>query len=182
MKQVFIGTEYTPNPNSLKFISTKNFIEKGSFYFSSPSSAIPSPLAQRLFSLPDVKGVLIAVDFVTITRTENSRSWEDLTGPITSILEEHLTSGEPAVMGTQQAPETSSEIEKRILAILDEQIRPLVARDGGDIVFHSFLDGVVKLTLQGACASCPSSTATLKAGVERMLKEYIPEIKEVLSV
>lgn len=182
MKQIFIGIEYTPNPNSLKFISTENFLLKGSFYFSSPEKAQNSPLAQKLFTIPEIKGVLISVDFVTITRGENTHSWEDLIDSVKTILEEHLRSGNPAVLKAEERPSCVSEIEKKILDVLDEQIRPLVARDGGDIVFHSFQDGIVKLTLQGACASCPSSTATLKAGVERMLKEYVPEIREVLSV
>ncbi len=180
-----IETEFTPNPHALKFNTGKTLLATGTANFSTREAAEKSPLAKKIFGVRGIEGVFIGHDFVTISRNPGMDTWGSLISPVTHILKTHLETGEPIVsQGWEHStvPESGSDIEKKIRKILDERVRPAVARDGGDILFQSYKEGVVSLHLQGSCSSCPSSTATLKAGVERMLREYVPEIKEVIQV
>ena len=182
---VQIETEFTPNPHSLKFNLNRQLLTSGdSAYFASKEAAENSPLAKKLFTISNVEGVLIGQDFVTISRNPSVETWASIIPPVTKALKQHLESGEEITLpdSTVHSKIAESEVEKKIRTVLDQRIRPAVARDGGDIIFHGFKEGVVTLHLQGACSSCPSSTATLKAGVERMLREYIPEVKEVIQL
>lgn len=182
---MFIQTEVTPNPATIKFIPGQPVLETGSADFATPESAVgKSPLAERLFRVSGVKGVFFGSDFVSITKNED-REWLLLKPLILGALFEHFSTGQ-AVMSDAQpktaASEEDSDIVLRIKDILDEQVRPAVARDGGDIIFDSYEDGIVYLRMHGACAGCPSSTVTLKSGIESMLKHYIPEVEEVRQV
>lgn len=182
-----VQTEFTPNPQSLKFNVNRALLEQGSLFFENASAAQGvSTLAQKLFAVPNVEQVLIGQNFVTITRRADLETWASIIPPVSKILQEHLSKGEPVVeknagAASQQGTSPTTEIEKKIVQILDAHVRPAIARDGGDIIFHGFNDGVVTLYLQGACSTCPSSMATLKAGVERMLREYVPEVREVVQ-
>ncbi|MCB9800066.1 MAG: NifU family protein [Candidatus Omnitrophica bacterium] len=182
-----VDTEFTPNPNSLKFNVDVVLMQKGTAFYTSVEEAVKSsPLAVKIFEIPHIKEVFIGRQFVTITRGEASLTWAELIAPVTGILQAYLPSGQPIVIQTEETADThngeDSEIEAKIRQVLDEKIRPAVARDGGDIIFHGFQDGIVTLHLQGACSTCPSSIATLKAGVERILCEAIPEVREVVQV
>lgn len=183
---VTVETEFTPNPHSLKFNVNCALRDSGSAYFQTKEAAgKSSPLAAKLFGVPHVEGVLIGQRFVTITRDNSLETWASVIPAATKVLREHLESGEPVMLPGAPEPSTEatgSEIERKIKQILNDRIRPAVAQDGGDIIFHGFKNGVVTLHLQGSCSSCPSSSATLKAGVERMLREYVPEVKEVVQV
>lgn len=182
---ITVETEFTPNPHSLKFNVNRMLLTSGSAYFADPEEAGDSPLASKLLSQPHVTAVLISQNFVTISRDPSIETWASVIPAVTHALEEHLGSGQPVVVPgykgtTKEVGRT--QVERKIMEVLDARIRPAVAKDGGDIIFHGFKDGTVTLHLQGACSSCPSSTATLKAGVERMLREYVPEVKEVIQV
>ncbi len=186
-KTIQVQTEFTPNPHSLKFNVNYALLESGSLFFENESAANGvSTLAQKLFAVPNVEQVLIGQNFVTISRQPEVETWASIIPPVSKILQDHLGKGEPVVekgagAASQQGTRPTTEIEKRIVQILDTHVRPAIARDGGDIIFHGFNDGVVTLYLQGACSTCPSSIATLKAGVERMLREYVPEVREVIQ-
>ena len=186
ISEIQIDTEFTPNPHSLKFNINRELIEKGTAFFAAREEAKGSPLAEKLFEVPSVDKILISRDFVTVTRDPSVETWSRIIPAVTHVLQEHCQSGQPAVASKAGAAAPSkgveTEIEKKIKQILDEKVRPAVAQDGGDIIFHSFREGVVRLHLQGSCSSCPSSTATLKAGIERLLCEMIPEVKEVVQV
>lgn len=179
-----IDTEFTPNPNSLKFNLGRPILDKGSLFFMNAGEAKAAPMVQALFQVPSVQEVFVGRDFVTVTRLPETETWGAIIPAVNQILQGHLSAGQmldsaaerPAVTDTDLA-----DVESRICQVLDEKIRPAVARDGGDIVFHGFKDGVVTLHLQGACSSCPSSMATLKSGVERILCEAVPEVKEVIQ-
>ncbi len=175
-----IETEFTPNPHSLKFNTGQVLLEKGTLFFTDPAKAAEVPLAHKLFEAPFVREVLIGRDFVTVSRAPEAETWGLIIPAVTRILQEHLASGKLVEPGTVAAGD-QTDVERRICQVLDEKVRPAVARDGGDIIFHGFKDGVVTLHLQGACSSCPSSIATLKAGVERILCEAVPEVKEVIQ-
>jgi len=187
---MFIQTEQTPNPASLKFLPGCEVMVRGTAEFTDVEKAAPSPLATQLFKVKGVAGVFLGSDFVTVTKTDEA-SWPALKPLILGVIMEHFTSGRP-VMNDEHLHDTSghvssasgedSEIVKQIKELLDTRIRPVVAQDGGDIVFHSFEDGVVYLHMRGACAGCPSSTATLKTGIENLLKHFIPEVNEVRAV
>lgn len=181
-----IQTEFTPNPNSLKFNLSRELIQKGSFFFDTKQSAKEvSDLATRLFEIPRVESILIGQNFVTISRDPSLSSWGSLIEPVSKMIREYVSSGAPIInlqAASRLKKEPASDIEKKIIQVLDTYVRPAIARDGGDITFHGFKDGVVTLHLQGACTTCPSSVATLKAGVERMLCEFVPEVKEVVQV
>ncbi|MBN1688641.1 MAG: NifU family protein [Candidatus Omnitrophica bacterium] len=183
-ENIQIETEFTPNPKSLKFNANRVIIEKGTFSYSKSAEAEKSILAKKLFQVKGVEGVLIGKDFVTITRGANVGTWAAIIPAVSDTLKDHLLSGEPAVFSeaSNQASGSESEVEKRIQQFLDEKIRPALARDGGDVTFESYKDGVVALQLRGACSHCPSATMTLKMGVERLLREAIPEVKEVVQV
>lgn len=180
---MFIQTEATPNPATLKFLPGAAVMASGTANFSVADEAARSPLAQRLFSIEGVAGVFLGADFITATKYPDN-DWDILKPRILSAIMDHYTSGDPVI--NADAIETAhaqgdgqSEVIDQICELLDTRVRPAVAQDGGDIVFKGYEDGIVYLTMQGACAGCPSSSATLKHGIENMLKYYIPEIVEV---
>ncbi len=182
-----IAAEMTPNPNTLKFNVNRVLAETGSLNYTDPERAKGVPLPEKLFEIENVIGVMIGQGFVTVTKSP-SANWQPLVEPITKSLRTMLESGKPlfgAVPQTETSTPSSAgadDIETKIRQILDREIRPAVAMDGGDITFHGFKDGVVTLHLQGSCSSCPSSVMTLKMGVENRLKSLIPEVKEVIQV
>ncbi len=184
-----IRTERTPNPNSLKYIVGRTLIPGGSANFPSVETAGRSPLAERLFKVEGVVSVFIGADFITITR-EDEKTWQDINEGIAPALEEFFDSGDP-VLNKAEAPKIQEEISdgsadpetvEKIKDLLDEKVRPAVAQDGGDIIYRGFKDGIVYLELHGACSGCPSSTITLKNGIESMLKHYLPDVQEVQAV
>jgi Fe-S cluster biogenesis protein NfuA len=183
---LFIQTEETPNPATLKFLPGRDVMSAGTADFPNRDAAAASPLAQRLFALADVAAVFLGADFVTVTKAPTAE-WQVLKPAILGAIMEHYTSDEP-VMREAVGPAHAAgdgendEVVAQIVELLDTRVRPAVAMDGGDIVFHGFEDGVVFLTMQGACAGCPSSTATLKMGIENLLRHYIPEVEEVQAV
>ncbi len=182
---MFIQTETTPNPATLKFLPGLTVMESGTADFRDAETArAESPLAARLFELEGIEGVFFGADFITLTKDE-AKEWYLLKPSILGFIMEHFTAGRP-VLSAPRAPthvgDDEDEIVVQIRELLDTRVRPFVAQDGGDIVYHKFEDGVVFLTMQGACAGCPSSTATLKLGIENMLRHYIPEVVEVRAV
>ena len=182
-QKIKIQTEGTPNPNALKFVLDKVLVQTGSYNFPDKEKCENSPLAKRLFEISSVKEILISKNFITVTKEQNT-NWDNIYNSVVEAINKHFEANEEIILKTEQANSNGemSDIVKKIHEILDNQIRPAVASDGGDIIFDSYEDGIVKLHLQGACSSCPSSIMTLKAGVESMLKRAIPEIKEVVSV
>ena len=179
---MFIQTEDTPNPATLKFIPGVEVMAEGTQHYSAIGEASSSPLARRLFSVDGVSGVFLGSDFISITK-DDSREWFTIKPGVLAAIMEHFASGMPVIEHNASAEKDDAEEDddtvKQIKHLLDTRVRPAVAMDGGDIVFHSFDDGVVTLYMQGACAGCPSSTATLKMGIENMLRHYIPEVQEV---
>ena len=178
---MFIQTEQTPNPSTLKFLPGRVVMDKGTMDFATAESAVPSPLARRLFAIEGVERVFLGSDFVTVTKAAD-RDWQILKPSILGGIMEHYTSGEPVIAGAADAAGDAvddDEVVAQIKELLETRVRPAVAQDGGDIVFHDFRDGVVYLHMQGACSGCPSSTATLKMGIENLLKHYVPEVVEV---
>lgn len=182
---MFIQTETTPNPATLKFLPGRDVMATGTADFADRAAAGRSPLAQRLFDVEGVTGVFLGSDFVTVTKSPD-KEWYVLKPAILGMIMEHFTSGRPVLQpGAEDgatATEDDDEVVTQIKELLDTRVRPAVAQDGGDIVFHGFEDGVVYLHMQGACAGCPSSTATLKSGIENMLRHYVPEVQEVRAV
>jgi Fe-S cluster biogenesis protein NfuA len=183
---MFIQTEQTPNPATLKFLPGCPVMTSGTANFTSEEAARVSPLAERLFSLPDVTGVFLGADFVTVMKSEEA-DWYRLKPAILAVIMEHFTAGRPVLLGEPATSAATSEEEEdevvvQIKELLETRVRPAVAQDGGDIIFHDFEDGVVYLHMQGSCSGCPSSTATLKAGIENMLRHYIPEVVEVRAI
>jgi len=182
---MFIETETTPNPATLKFLPGRAVMARGTANFTDAEAAAPSPLATQLFALPDVTGVFLGADFVTVTK-DAAADWSRLKTEILGVLVKFFTSGAPVLVEGAAAPAENAgadgEIVLRIKELLEQRVRPAVAQDGGDILFHDFADGVVYLRMQGACSGCPSSTATLKAGVENLLRHYIPEVQEVRAI
>lgn len=182
-----ISLEFTPNPNTLKFVLNRSLLDKGAANFLSQSAAEHAPLAHKLFDIPGVAAVMVGTNFITVTKGPNG-TWDVLAEEVPKKLETHLSAGgevfdshfDPNAANAPTGNE--SEIEKKIREVLDNEIRPAVAMDGGDITFGRFEDGIVYLHLQGACSSCPSSIATLRMGVETRLKEVVPEIREVVQV
>jgi Fe-S cluster biogenesis protein NfuA len=185
---MFIQTEQTPNPATLKFLPGRMVMASGTANFTEPESAARmSPLAERLFALPQVSGVFFGADFITVTK-DAADDWYQVKPMILAVIMEHFTAGRPvmftgaadsAVLEVQQEDD---EVVSQIKELLETRVRPAVAQDGGDIIFHDYQDGVVYLHMQGSCSGCPSSTATLKAGIENMLRHYIPEVVEVRAV
>ncbi len=178
---MFIQTEDTPNPATLKFIPGVAVLENGTAEFTSVEDAQTSPLAKRLFAVDGVDSVFFGSDFLAITKAE-TMEWFSLKPSILAGIMEHFASGLPVIEAEQAEGSDNSEdseIVQQIKHLLDTRVRPAVAMDGGDIVFHSFDDGVVTLQMRGACSGCPSSTATLKMGIENMMRHYIPEVREV---
>jgi len=183
---MFIQTEQTPNPATLKFLPGCTVMESGTANFPERGAAARSPLAERLFELPEVTGVFLGTDFITVTKNGDSE-WHQLKPAVLAAIMEHFTAGRPVIIGdsseaTGSAAEEDDEIVAAIKELLETRVRPAVAMDGGDITFEDFEDGVVYLHMQGSCSGCPSSTATLKAGIENMLRHYIPEVTEVRAV
>ncbi|MBC7396781.1 MAG: NifU family protein [Bdellovibrionales bacterium] len=182
---VYVSLEFTPNPNTLKYSVNRKLVEKGAANFTKiEDAAVRSPLAHKLLSIDGISGVMLGKDFVTITKTEDG-DWDHVHKTASETLEKHLTAGEVILNEGAQANalnQNSSEVEKRIQAFLDEEIRPAVAMDGGDVALDRFEDGVVYLHMQGACSGCPSSAMTLKMGIETKLKEAVPEVTEVVQI
>ncbi len=185
---MFIQTEATPNPATLKFLPGRPVMGEGTEYFTDAESAQRSPLAERLFRVEGVTGVFLGGDFVTITKADDT-TWDVVKPALLGIIMEHFTAGRPVILAEAPRPapkgnadEEDDEIVVQIKELLDTRVRPAVAQDGGDIVFEGYEDGVVYLHLQGSCSGCPSSTMTLKMGIENLLKHYVPEVVEVRSV
>ena len=184
---MFIQTESTPNPATLKFLPGETVMEQGTADFPDLDSANSSPLAERLFALNGVTGVFLGNDFVTVTK-QDSIDWEHIKPSILGAIMDHFQSGAPVIHGEQTGSVHAehlgedTEIVGQIKELLDSRVRPAVAQDGGDITFHGFESGIVYLQMQGACAGCPSSTMTLKMGIENLLRHYIPEVTEVRPV
>ena len=183
---MFIQTETTPNPATLKFLPGQTVLEMGTADFPTADTASTSPLATRLFGVDGVTGVFFGMDFVTVTKAEGV-DWQHIKPAILGAVMEHYQSGQPVLEGEQAAAHASHDgpdgaIITQIKELLDTRIRPAVAQDGGDITFHGFDRGVVYLHMKGACAGCPSSTLTLKMGIENLLRHYIPEVTEVRPV
>ena len=182
---VYVSLEFTPNPNTLKYSVNRQLLDQGAVNFITKSDAdARSPLAAKLFAVPGISGVMLGKNFVTITKTEEG-DWDLVHKSSSTIIESHLSRGE-LILNEGQKLEAhkggTTEIENKIREILDNEIRPAVAMDGGDITFEKFENGVVYLYLQGSCSGCPSSTATLKVGIETRLRAAIPEVQEVVSV
>ena len=182
---VYVSLEFTPNPNTLKYSVNRKLLDKGAANFTRSEDAdLKSPLASKLFAVGGIAGVMIGKDFVTITKTEDG-DWDHVHKTASDTIEKFLTEGGPILNESAMGVDTnikSSEIEKRIQAFLDEEIRPAVANDGGDVSLDRFEDGVVYLHMQGACSGCPSSAMTLKMGIETKMKELIPEVMEVVQI
>ncbi len=181
---MFIQTETTPNPLTLKFIPGVTVMEDGTAFYTDESAATHSPLALALFAVTDVRAVFLGSDFITVTKSESAQ-WDIMKPALLTTIMEYFVAGrmaQSAKKPTSAPSENDSEIVKQIRELIETRVRPAVAMDGGDIVYHSFEDGIVKLELHGACSGCPSSTATLKNGIENMLKHYVPEVLAVEAV
>lgn len=187
-QNVEIRLEFTPNPNALKYVlDEQTLLPRGSASFSDKASAEASPLAKRLMEIPGVASCMIGMNFVSITKSEEG-DWEVLDIKTRDALKAHVLSGDPAVnpLSLEKKSSTSAgsetDLEKRIKEVLDKDIRPAVAMDGGDVIFEKFENGIVYLYMQGSCAGCPSSTATLKMGIETRIRDAVPEVKEVVAL
>jgi Fe-S cluster biogenesis protein NfuA len=184
---MFIETEGTPNPATLKFLPGREVMgDNGTADFIAGDDASRSPLATRLFAMPGVARVFLGADFITVTKTDET-DWQALRPQVLGAVMEHFLAGLPVLDGAgedeaEDVDPADTEIANQIKELLDARVRPAVAGDGGDIVFRGFRDGIVKLRMQGACSGCPSSRATLKHGVENMLRHYIPEVVAVEQV
>jgi len=180
---MFIQTETTPNPATLKFLPGRAVLDAGTFEATDADQAERSPLAKALMELPGVGGVFLAPDFISVTKSEGE--WQHLRPQVLGIVTEFFLSGAPILTG-EAAPEgeeffdaKDSEIVETIKELLETRVRPAVAGDGGDITFKGFRDGTVYLTMKGACSGCPSSTATLRHGIENLFKHFLPEVQAV---
>lgn len=182
---MFIQTETTPNPATMMFIPGETVLTSGTANFTEPDEGARSPLARRLFEVDGVVGVFLGSDFVTVTKGPG-QSWDVLKPIVLSAIMDHYMSGEPVLAtdapGDEAAGAEDDRIVQQIKELIESRVRPAVAQDGGDIVFRGFENGVVYLHMQGSCSGCPSSTATLKHGIENMLRYYIPEVEEVRPV
>ena len=180
---MFIQTEVTPNPNSLKFLPGKIVSNNGSFEVTKKDE-INNELVRNLLSINGVTGVFLGTDFLSINKIEKI-NWEDIKHIAITLINDFYSKGKKAVIEKELSKEEKkehNEIERQIISILESKIRPAVAKDGGDIKFKEFKDGIVKVELQGSCSGCPSSTMTLKQGVQNLLCHYLPEVKEVIAV
>tara|TARA_B110000046_G_C12937595_1_gene374306 strand:+ start:263 stop:805 length:543 start_codon:yes stop_codon:yes gene_type:complete len=180
---MFVQTEVTPNPNSLKFLPGKKVSNSGSFEVTKKEDT-DSELVRNILSINGVTGVFLGTDFLSINKNEEI-IWEDIKHIVISLINEFYATGKEFVIANELFEEKKkehSEIEKQIISILETKIRPAVAKDGGDIKFKEFKDGIVKVELQGSCSGCPSSTMTLKKGVQNLLCHYLPEVKEVVAI
>ena len=179
---MFVQTEITPNPNSLKFIPGKVVSNMGSFEVTKKDN-INNELIRNILSVNGVEGIFLGKDFISVNKN-NKNSWDDIKHIVISHINEFYASGKQFVINKDlnEKSESFDEIEKRIVQLLEEKIRPAIARDGGDIKFKEFKDGIVKVQLQGSCSGCPSSTMTLKQGVQNLLCHYLPEVKRVEAI
>ena len=179
---MFVQTERTPNPNSLKFLPGKKVSNNGSFEVTKKEE-VDNELVRNLLSINGVTGVFLGADFLSINKNEDI-NWEDIKHIVISLINDFYSTGKEFVIasGLSEKKNEHNEIEKQIISILEKKIRPAVAKDGGDIKFKEFKDGIVKVELQGSCSGCPSSTMTLKQGVQNLLCHYLPEVKEVIAV
>ena len=179
---MFVQTEITPNPNSLKFIPGKVVSNGGSFEITQKDN-IKNDLIKNLLSVNGVEGIFLSKEFISVNKYDGV-SWDDIKHIIISLINDFYSSGKEFVIDNDpnETTENFDEIEKKIIQILEEKIRPAVAKDGGDIKFKEFKDGIVKVQLQGSCSGCPSSTMTLKQGVQNLLCHYLPEVKQVEAI
>ena len=179
---MFVQTEITPNPNSLKFLPGKDVSKCGSFEITKKDET-NNELIRNLLSINGIEGIFLGKDFISINKYDDI-PWEEIKHIIISLINDFYSSGKECVVenGLYQESEDLNDLERKIIKILDEKIRPAVARDGGDIKFKEFKNGVVKVQLQGSCSGCPSSTMTLKQGVQNLLCHYLPEVKEVIAI
>tara|TARA_S200000501_G_scaffold347525_1_gene361941 strand:+ start:5750 stop:6313 length:564 start_codon:yes stop_codon:yes gene_type:complete len=184
---MFIQTEETPNPSTLKFLPGREVLPNGSMDFRSEQDAKNSPLAEALFNVDGVVGVFLSDDFITITKRDD-KDWHLMKPGLLGVIMEHFTANRPVIISDDENSKSDSSVKDededvvlQIKELLYTRVRPAVAQDGGDIVFEDFTDGTVTVQMRGACAGCPSSTATLKMGIENMLRHYIPEVKEVVA-
>ena len=179
---MFVQTEITPNPNSLKFLPGKIVSNSGPYEITSKND-IQNELVKNILSINGVAGIFLGQDFISVNKNENV-SWDEIKHIVISLINDFYADGKEFVIDENIKEKASdlSEIEKKIVKILEQKIRPAVARDGGDIKFKEFKDGVVKVQLQGSCSGCPSSTMTLKQGVQNLLCHYLPEVKEVIAI
>jgi Fe-S cluster biogenesis protein NfuA len=181
---MFIETHDTPNPHTMKFIPGVPVLTSGIKSFNVEEDASQSPLAQNLFKIDGVKGVFLTPDFITVTKSAE-HDWNYLKTIVLASIVDHFVAGMPVYLETittAQEAYDHDEITKQVIELIDTRVRPAVAQDGGDIIFKSFEDGIVYVELHGACSGCPSSTITLKSGIENMLKHYIPEVQSVESI
>ena len=179
---MFVQTETTPNPNSLKFLPGKTVSNGGSFEIVKKDN-VNNELIRNLMSVNGVEGIFLSKDFISINKYDDI-SWDEIKHIVISLINDFYSSGKEFVIDKSpfESDQNLGEIEKKIVQILDQKIRPAVAKDGGDIKFKEFKDGVVMVQLQGSCSGCPSSTMTLKQGVQNLLCHYLPEVKEVVAV
>jgi len=189
---VSIYTEMTPNPETMKFVANKLLYPGKSIDFADETGAKPSPLAQELFTFPFIKSVFIASNFITLTKTIDTDDWQDVIPTIKQFLKDYLEEGKVVVndeevaamkstSGSNEVSADDDDVVKRIKELLENYVKPAVEMDGGAIQFKSYENGTVNLAMQGSCSGCPSSTITLKAGIEGMMKRMIPEVKEVVA-
>ncbi len=184
---MFIQTEATPNPATLKFLPGRLVLQDGTAEFRDPDEAAGSPLAERLFTVPDVAGVFLGGDFITVTKARGE--WQHLKPAVLGAIMEHFMSGAPTLGMAPLDDDTADEFfdegdadtVESIKQLLETRVRPAVAQDGGDITFRGFRDGIVYLNMRGSCSGCPSSTATLKHGIQNLLRHFVPEVREVQS-
>jgi len=179
---MFVQTEITPNPNSLKFLPGRNVSNSGPYEITNKEE-IQNELIRNILSVNGVEGIFLGQDFISVNKNENIK-WEEIKHIVISLINDFYADGKEFVIdeNVKEKDTNYNEIESKIVKILEEKIRPAVARDGGDIKFKEFKDGVVKVQLQGSCSGCPSSTMTLKQGVQNLLCHYLPEVKEVVAI
>ena len=186
---MFIQTEQTPNPQTLKFLPGKVVMQEGTAFYQNIEEAKDSPFAKKLFGVDGIEGVFFGSDFITITKSQDL-DWEVMKPLVLGSIMDHFNSNDETISNQEKSNSADSfkennedsDIVKQIKELLDTRVRPAVAMDGGDIVYQKFEEGIVYLHMQGACSGCPSSTATLKMGIENMLKHYVPEVIEVRPV
>ena len=179
---MFVQTEVTPNPNSLKFLPGKKVSNSGPYEIVKKDN-IQNELVRNILSVNGVEGIFLGKDFISINKNEQIK-WDEIKHIVISLINDFYSNGREFVIdeNLEEKNQDLGEIEKKIVKILDEKIRPAVARDGGDIKFKEFKNGIVKVQLQGSCSGCPSSTMTLKQGVQNLLCHYLPEVKEVIAI
>ena len=179
---MFVQTEITPNPNSLKFLPGKKVSNSGSYEITSKDE-IQNELVRNILSINGVEGIFLGQDFISVNKNEETK-WDEIKHIVISLINDFYSDGKEFVIDKNAKKENVNlgDIEEKIVKILDEKIRPAVAKDGGDIKFKEFKDGVVKVQLQGSCSGCPSSTMTLKKGVQNLLCHYLSEVKEVVAI